>query len=549
MTEKHPETGGTAGDDPPVGGPAGRVCWRLRLKPGRERSLLLHHPWVFDGAVADAEALAGAEAGAVGDVVAHDGTFLARGTIHPDSAIVARVLAWEPRAIDLGFFRERVEQAASLRRSLIDESRTNCWRAINAEGDELPGLIADRYGSVVVTQTLTAGMARLRPFWLEALVSVLGPASVLERGDRARREAVEDGSGAVEPLYGPAVTALHEVRENDLRLLVDLATGQKTGFYLDQRENRAAVGRAARGAEVLNLFGYTGGFSVAAGAGGARRVLQIETSAPARELARANWERNGLDPAALELSGEDVFQFLRHDARSWDLLILDPPPFARERGSVERAARAYKDLHLWSLCRARPGALIWSFCCSQQVDGELFQKIVFGAARDAGASVQWLSRLGPGPDHPVHLDHPQGEYLKGLLLRVLRPGTPPVRAAERQGAGVPLPTRMEPGGHAGPGQGARRAEPRGVAGPGHGSRRGEPRGVAGPGQGAKRAEPRGPVGAGRDARRTGLPDAGGTGGGRSPAESGSGETVKKGRRKPRAKQHRDGAGEDHGEPG
>ncbi len=431
------EAGTEAADDP------GRVSWRLRLKPGRERSLLLHHPWVFDGAVADVEALSGAEAGAVGDVVAHDGAFLARATIHPDSAIIARVLAWEPRPIDLDLFVERVDRAVSFRRSLCDETRTDCWRAINAEGDELPGLVADRYGSVVVTQTLTAGMLRLRPFWLEAIRRVLEPETVIERGEKARRESVEDDAGSAEPLLGPAVAGPREVRENGMRFLVDLASGQKTGFYLDQRENRATASARARGAEVLNLFGYTGSFSVAAGMGGARRVLQIETSAPARELARANWDRNGLDPAAFELSGEDAFHFLRTDARNWDLLVLDPPPFARERGSVERAARAYKDLHLWSFCRARPGALIWSFCCSQQVDSDLFQKIVFGAARDAGASVQWLSRLGPGPDHPVHLDHPQGEYLKGLLLRVLRPGTVPVPAAERLGAGAQLPPRAE----------------------------------------------------------------------------------------------------------
>jgi 23S rRNA (cytosine1962-C5)-methyltransferase len=429
--------GAEAKDDP------GRVCWRLRLKPGRERSLLLHHPWVFDGAVAEVEALPGAEAGAVGEVVAHDGTFLARGTVHPDSAIIARVLAWEPRPIDLEFFLERVDRAVSFRRSLFEESRTDCWRAINAEGDELPGLVADRYGPAVVTQTLTAGMLRLRPFWLEAIRRVLAPETVLERGEKARRESVEEDAVSAEPLLGPALSGPLEVRENGLRYLVDLTSGQKTGFYLDQRENRAAVGAHARGVEVLNLFGYTGSFSVAAGAGGARKVLQVETSAPARELARANWERNGLDPAALELSGEDAFQFLRSDVRSWDLLVLDPPPFARERGSVERAARAYKDLHLWSFCRARPGALIWSYCCSQQVDSDLFQKIVFGAARDAGASVQWLSRLGPALDHPVHLDHPQGEYLKGLLMRVLKPGTPPVPAAERRGAGSRLPERAE----------------------------------------------------------------------------------------------------------
>jgi len=403
----------------------GPVRFRLRLKPGREKSVLQRHPWVFTGAVDELEALEEAQAGDVGDVVDQRGRFLARATIHPDSQIVARILAWEERPIDEEFFRERIGRALRLRQAVVGLEATDAFRLVNAEGDELPGLVVDRYGRVLIVQTLTSGMLRLRPLWLRALVDLLEPLAVLERGEKARREHLEGPGQAV--LWGEAPPARFEIRENGLSYWIDWQSGQKTGFYLDQRENRAAVRRHARDREVLNLFGYTGSFSVAAAAGGARRIVQVETSPLAREMARLNWERNGLEESRLELSGEDVFHFLRQDGRSYDLLILDPPPLAKERASLERALRAYKDLHLWSFCRAREGGLIWSFSCSQHVSADLFQKVVFSAARDAGASLQWLGRLGAGPDHPVHLDHPQGEYLKGLWMQVLRPGRAPAR--------------------------------------------------------------------------------------------------------------------------
>ncbi len=452
-----PESGAVASTR---GATPGEVRYRLILKPGREKSALLRHPWIFTGAVQEIEALPGAEAGDVGDVVSSRGEFLGRGTVQPDSQILARILAWEPRPIDVAFFEERIRRALEGRRGLfegglastvsgaaapLDRSRaeqageaglfaagrvgrsvpgeTTAWRAVNSEGDELPGLIVDRYGPILVVQTLTAGMLRLRPLWLDALESLMKPEAILERGERGRREDLE---GRPQPvLRGRLPDGPIEIRENGLRFLVDLEAGQKTGFYIDQRENREAVRGAARGRDVLNLFGYTGAFSVYAGAGEARLVTQVETSASAREFTRENWALNSLPPEGLEMSGEDVFRFLRRDERSWDLLILDPPPFAKDRGSVERALRAYKDLNLWAFCRARPGALIWSFSCSQHITADLFQKMVFGAARDVDASVQWLGRLGAAADHPVHLDHPQGEYLKGLRMRVLRPGTPP----------------------------------------------------------------------------------------------------------------------------
>jgi 23S rRNA (cytosine1962-C5)-methyltransferase len=411
----------------------GAIRYRLRLKEGRDRSVQNHHPWVFDGAVEAVERLEGAEPGEVGDIFDSGGAFVARGTVHPDSQIICRILTWEDRPIDVAFFEEKIRAAVEARAGLIDRETTSAWRVVNAEGDELPGLVVDRYGEIAVVQTLTSGMLRLRPLWLEALRKVLQPLAILERGDRARRESLPTAGPVQTLLWGSAPSEPWEVKENGLRFLVDLEGGQKTGFYLDQRENRAAVRRYAQGRDVLNLFGYTGSFSVYAAAGGARHVVQVETSVLARELSRQNWGMNDLDPGRLEMSGDEVAHFLRRDARTFDLLVLDPPPFAKDRGSVDRAARAYKDINLWAFCRSRPGALIWSFSCSQHMGAELFQKVVFGAAHDVGAEVHWLARLGAAPDHPVHLNHPQGEYLKGLLMRVLRPGTPP-RKIEAHGS-------------------------------------------------------------------------------------------------------------------
>jgi 23S rRNA (cytosine1962-C5)-methyltransferase len=208
-------------------------------------------------------------------------------------------------------------------------------------------------------------------------------------------------------------------RENGHRFRVSLGQGQKTGFYLDQRENRQLVASYASGREVLNGFAYSGAFGVYAARGGARSVVQVESSAAALEEAKVHWEANDLEAGSVEFRHEDLSAYLRATDRAFDLIVLDPPPYARQKGSVDRAARAYKDVNLWALKRLRPGGLLFTFSCSQHVSCDLFQKILFGAARDAGASVQWLRRLGAANDHPVHLDHPQGEYLKGFLLRLV----------------------------------------------------------------------------------------------------------------------------------
>ena len=393
------------------------VRHRIILRPGRDASVLARHPWVFSGAAERVESLPDAVDGDLCDVLDAEGGWLARGTLHRSSQILCRILTWRDEPIDAGFFVRRLEEALAMRTRLLDLSATDAYRLANAEGDRLPGLIIDRYADHVVAQCLTSGMARLEGLWCAALEGLLRPAAIIDRTDRAVRDP--GLSGRREALRGSMPEGPIWIREGGLRFRVHLTAGQKTGFYLDQRDNRMLLAAHARDREILNGFAYTGAFGVHAGAGGAAHVVQVESSAPALEEARMNWDANDLSRDRVEYVCEDLFRYLRREDRSFDAIVLDPPPYAKQKGSVERAARAYKDLNLWALRRLRPGGLLFSFSCSQHVGVDLFQKILFGAARDAHASCQWIRRLGPGVDHPVHLDHPQGEYLKGFLLRMV----------------------------------------------------------------------------------------------------------------------------------
>jgi 23S rRNA (cytosine1962-C5)-methyltransferase len=328
--------------------------------------------------------------------------------------LVARVLRFSPGPIDRDWFADRFARALALRREAVPAG-TGAWRLVHAEGDGLPGLIIDRYGEVLVVQCLTAGMARLQRLWLPALAAALPVRAIIAKAERARRSTgpeLPDGLLWGEPPGGETIVA-----EGGLRFAVPLAGGQKTGLYLDQRENRALVAQLAAGREVLDAFCYTGGFGLYAAAAGARRVTAVDTSAAALALLERNWQLNGLPPERLRIVREPVQRFLRGTEERFDLTIVDPPSFAKSLGEVAGAARAYKDLNLWALRRLAPGGYLATFSCSQHVEPDLFQKILFGASQDAGRAVQWLRRLGAGPDHPVQLQHPQGEYLKGMLLR------------------------------------------------------------------------------------------------------------------------------------
>jgi 23S rRNA (cytosine1962-C5)-methyltransferase len=386
----------------------------IRLKPGRERPLLAGHPWIFAGAI---DALdASLEPGSLVVVHSAEGQFCGRGYVNPRCAIAVRLLTRIDEPLDAAFFTRRVAAALRLRADVVPAD-TDAYRLINAEGDFLPGFVADRYADVIVLQCLTAGAARLQPHLLDALRAVLHPRGIYERSAGAVRR--QEGLGVAEAVVdGVVPSAPLRVRECGQRFWVDVRGGQKTGFFLDQRDNRALARRLAGGRRTLNAFAYTGAFAVSAGIGGAQHVVSVESSPRALTLMRRNWSANGLDAAAADFVDADVFAYLRDTDRVFDLAILDPPALVKRRQDVQRGARAYKDLHRWALRRAAPGAFLMTFSCSQHVPPELFWKIVHSAAVEAGRDVQVLRHLAAGADHPVNLAHPEGDYLKGLLLKV-----------------------------------------------------------------------------------------------------------------------------------
>jgi 23S rRNA (cytosine1962-C5)-methyltransferase len=388
----------------------------IRLREGKERSLLRRHPWVFEGSIERGRA----DAGETVRVESADGRFLAWGAYSPQSAI--RVRAWsfdEAERIDHAFIKRRVARALALRARLPVDS--DGVRLIHGEADGLPGLIVDRYGPVLSAQFLAAGAERWRDGLADVLLSATGLQQLYERSDSGVRalEGLEPRAGWLRG--GPADTAL-TIREHGWRLGLDVAEGHKTGFYLDQRDNRAHFARWVRHfglQRVLNCYCYTGGFSVAALAGGAAHVTGIDSSAPALTRARANVELNGFDAARHEAVDADVNQFLRQQLQAgacWDAIVLDPPKFAPTAAHAERAARAYKDINRLALKLLAPGGLLLTFSCSGGVGAELFHKIVAGAAADAGVDGAILQRLEGAPDHPTTLVFPEGEYLKGLAV-------------------------------------------------------------------------------------------------------------------------------------
>ncbi|MEO8344543.1 MAG: class I SAM-dependent rRNA methyltransferase [Betaproteobacteria bacterium] len=389
----------------------------LVLAPGREKSLRLRHPWIFSGAVERVEDNPG-----MGDtvtVVAADGVFLARAAYSPSSQIRARVWSFDQEDIvDAAFIARRVSRAAATRASLLNASHTAA-RIVHGESDGLPGVIADRYGDVIVLQCSSAGAERWRDVLAAALVEATGAQCVFERSD-AEVRALEGLPARVGAIVGELPNDIGIV-EDGLVYGVDVAVGQKTGFYLDQRDNRRTIGKYAKDRRVLNAFCYTGGFSLAALAGGATSVLSIDSSDDALQMGRRNLARNGgLDAARATWTEADVFMELRHmrDAgATFDMIILDPPKFAPTAAHAERAARAYKDINLLAFKLLTPGGLLATFSCSGGISPDLFQKIVAGAALDAQADAQIIAHLTASADHPVALNFPEGDYLKGLLLR------------------------------------------------------------------------------------------------------------------------------------
>ncbi|KAF1025921.1 MAG: Ribosomal RNA large subunit methyltransferase I [Burkholderia plantarii] len=413
----------------------------VTLKPSKDKSLQRRHPWVYATAI---ERVDGKPAsGATVIVRAHDGRFLARGAYSPHSQIRVRVWSFdEAEPIDHAFFKRRIQRAVAHRQAMVTGS--DAVRLVFGEADGLPGLIVDHYvddglphdlpvgqspdasapvaerRGQLVCQFMAAGVEAWKEAIVAALVGATGCPNVYERSDVSirQKEGLEQITGV---LAGDAPPATLVARENGVRYHVDVPNGHKTGFYVDQRENRALVGQLARDRDVLNCFCYTGGFSLAALAGGAKRVVSIDSSGDALALAQRNVSANGLDPARASWLDADAFKTLRRlaeEGERFDLVVLDPPKFAPAREHVDRAARAYKDINLSGFRLLRPGGLLFTYSCSGAIDMELFQKIVAGAAADAGVDARILRRLGAGVDHPLLTAFPEGEYLKGLLLQI-----------------------------------------------------------------------------------------------------------------------------------
>ena len=399
----------------------------LHLKAGRDKSVKRRHPWIFSGAV---ERVDGEPTGGETVLVkSAEGQPLAVAAWSPLSQIRARIWSFDPAVrIEKSFFESSIGRAVQLRASLGAARHSNALRLVHGESDGLPGLIVDRYADVLVTQFLSAGAEHWREVILDLLIEISSCESVFERSDSDVRklEGLEPRVGwartaGAEP---PSVRGNHEAKrcpivEHGLNFRVDVEAGQKTGFFLDQRDNRQRVRALAGGREVLDAFCYTGGFSIAALAGGAAHVTAVDSSAPALEVAKENLNANAMEGSRISFEQADVFAYqrlLRDRGRSFGLIILDPPKFAPTAAQVKNAARAYKDINLMALKLLAPGGLLATFSCSGGISAELFQSIVAGAASDAGVDAKIIERFGAAADHPVALQFPEGDYLKGMLL-------------------------------------------------------------------------------------------------------------------------------------
>lgn len=393
------------------------------LKPGREKSLLRRHPWIFSGAIQEADP--NIAPGSTVDLLSSDKQFLARASYSPYSQIRARVWTFDPHEqIDAEFFRRKIRSAIDMRASFSPSSLTllspgggNAHRLIYAESDGMPGIIVDRYGDVLVLQSLTAGSE----FWKETIADILleetGLSTIYERSDADVRE-LEGLQSKVGILRGTNPQIPITIIEHDLQFNVNIASGHKTGFYLDQCANRLRVRELAKDKDVLDCFCYTGGVTVNALAGSAKSVLSVDSSADALQLCKQNIELNNLPTDRHTTLEGDIFQLLRKfrdENRSFDMIILDPPKFAPTAAHADKATRAYKDINLLAFKLLRPNGILVTFSCSGGVDSALFQKIVAGSALDAGADAQIVEHLSQGPDHPISVYFPEGAYLKGLI--------------------------------------------------------------------------------------------------------------------------------------
>ncbi len=385
----------------------------ITLKKGREEAILRGHPWIFSGAITNVKGNPGA-----GDIVlAKDsaGNNLALGFYNPSTDIAFRVLTRKcAENISQYFWQSRLHEAYKLRQKIIGEE-TNAYRLINAEGDGFPGLIVDVYNTTLVISIATAGMEQQKSHIINALISQLKPTKIHELSNsRSRKlEGLDSSCGIV---FGEDSGNKMDIMENGLRFEVDIVSGQKTGFFLDQRLNREKLGALSCDAQVLNCFCYTGAFSVYCAEGGAKRVVSLDISHSACASARKNLHLNWFTVENYPVIETDVFDYLRNTSENFSIIILDPPAFAKTKKDVAKASRGYKEINLQAIKHLAKGGFLATFSCSNFIEEDLFYKIVLGAARDAGSDLQLLSRLEAGPDHPTLFGHPEGRYLKGLLL-------------------------------------------------------------------------------------------------------------------------------------
>lgn len=397
---------------------------RVQLHSGREKSLHFRHPWVFSRAIQHVPK--GLENGSLVHVEDSEGRCLGTAYYNGRSQIALRFLSFDENVIDTEFFAGKFKEKLAFRRRFLDFSDTNAFRLVFGESDGLPGLIVDVYGDFAVIQIHTLGMDRLRPMVVEALEKILKPKGIYERSDVEVRK--KDGLFTMPTgvLFGKEPPADHQILEHGLKFSVDIRTGQKTGFFLDQRENRLALRKYAKGKNVLNLFSYSGGFSVSALSGGAKKVTSVDISGPALELARGNFSLNGFDPSKHVFEAKDVFDFLDDQAKNiekYDVVVVDPPAFVKNKESLNHGANAYMKLNHKALQLLVDDGILVTSSCSSHVSQELFRTILFKSALQSHRELVVLEQKSQPSDHPLSINFPEGEYLKFVVCSTKKCGT------------------------------------------------------------------------------------------------------------------------------
>jgi 23S rRNA (cytosine1962-C5)-methyltransferase len=386
------------------------------LKSGRERSLINRHPWLFSGAVKQLPDAANGDIVAVRD---NHNQLLGYGFFSPQSQIVCRLFEFTSQPVDFAqadYWHQKINQAYLLRQSQVIRPGTNAYRLLHAEGDFFPGVIADVYKDIAVLQLLIKGTEKILPHLLTGLPQLgIRYMYLKNKHNPGFREEVVLPNGF---MTGEVTETQIIVKENSLRFMIDIEKGQKTGFFIDQRDNRFLLQQYTAGKKVLNAFSYTGGFSVYALAGNANLVHSVDISKDATQICNQNVELNFGGGAAHESFAADCFEYIRHTSHAYEVMVLDPPAFAKNAKAVPNASRGYKDLNLAAFKKIQPGGIVFTFSCSQNIDKDLFRKIIFAAAADARRNVRILHQLTQPADHPVNIFHPEGEYLKGLVLYV-----------------------------------------------------------------------------------------------------------------------------------